>query len=128
MWVLQEFYNTWENSIFSFFLFFLLYKLKCLLLGYLLSVSPKQLLQALCHLNISIRCYSIYQVCSWQLLYPFFLGGGFRDSVSLYSSGCPGTHSVDQAGLELRNPPASASRVLGLKVCAIMPACRTFYD
>jgi hypothetical protein len=25
---------------------------------------------------------------------------------------------VDQAGLELRNPPASASRVLGLKVCA----------
>ncbi|GAB1286772.1 Tau-tubulin kinase 2 [Apodemus speciosus] len=29
---------------------------------------------------------------------------------------CPGTHSVDQAGLELRNPPASASQVLGLKV------------
>jgi hypothetical protein len=25
---------------------------------------------------------------------------------------------VDQAGLELRNPPASASPVLGLKVCA----------
>jgi hypothetical protein len=35
----------------------------------------------------------------------------FRDRVSLYSPGCPGTHSVDQAGLELRNPPASASRV-----------------
>ncbi|GAB1295636.1 Advillin [Apodemus speciosus] len=32
------------------------------------------------------------------------------DRVSLYSPGCPGTHSVDQAGLELRNPPASASR------------------
>jgi hypothetical protein len=31
---------------------------------------------------------------------------------------CPGTHSVDQAGLELRNPPASASRVLGFKACA----------
>jgi hypothetical protein len=42
----------------------------------------------------------------------------FRDRVSLYSPGCPGTHFVDQAGLELRNPPASASRVLGLKVCA----------
>jgi hypothetical protein len=28
-----------------------------------------------------------------------------------------GTHSVDQAGLELRNPPASASQVLRLKVC-----------
>jgi hypothetical protein len=38
----------------------------------------------------------------------------FRDKVSLYSPGCPGTHFVDQAGLELRNPPASASRVLGL--------------
>jgi hypothetical protein len=42
----------------------------------------------------------------------------FRDRVSLCSPGCPGTHSVDQAGLELRNPPASASRVLGLKACA----------
>jgi hypothetical protein len=40
------------------------------------------------------------------------------DRVSLYSPGCPGTHSEDQAGLELRNPPASASRVLGLKACA----------
>jgi hypothetical protein len=40
----------------------------------------------------------------------------FWDSVSLYS--CPGTHFVDQAGLELRNPPASASWVLGLKACA----------
>jgi hypothetical protein len=42
----------------------------------------------------------------------------FRDRVSLYSPGCPGTHSVDQAGLELRNPPVSASQVLELKVCA----------
>jgi hypothetical protein len=45
----------------------------------------------------------------------WFFKTGF---VSLCSSGCPGTHSVDQAGLELRNPPASASQVLGLKVCA----------
>jgi hypothetical protein len=35
--------------------------------------------------------------------------------------GCPGTHSVDQAGLELRNLPASASQVLGLKACATTP-------
>jgi hypothetical protein len=35
-----------------------------------------------------------------------------RQGVSLYSPGCPGTQSVDQAGLELRNPPASASQVL----------------
>jgi hypothetical protein len=45
----------------------------------------------------------------------------FRDRVSLYSPGYPGTHFVDQAGLELRNPPASASRVLRLKVCATTP-------
>jgi hypothetical protein len=44
----------------------------------------------------------------------------FQDRVSLYNPGRPGTHSVDQAGLELRNPPASASasQVLGLKACA----------
>jgi hypothetical protein len=42
----------------------------------------------------------------------------FQDRVSLYSSGCPRTHFVDQAGFELRNPPASASQVLGLKACA----------
>jgi hypothetical protein len=41
----------------------------------------------------------------------FFFGGGGPDRVSLFSPGCPGTHSVDQAGLELRNPPASASQV-----------------
>jgi hypothetical protein len=35
----------------------------------------------------------------------------FQDRVSLYSPGCPGTHFVDQAGLELRNLPASAFRV-----------------
>jgi hypothetical protein len=48
-------------------------------------------------------------------------GGVVRDRVSLCSPGCPGTHSVDQAGLELRNSPASASLVLGLKACATMP-------
>ncbi|GAB1296547.1 Arf-GAP with dual PH domain-containing protein 2 [Apodemus speciosus] len=34
--------------------------------------------------------------------------------VSLYSPDCPGTHFVDQAGLELRNPPASASPSAGI--------------
>jgi hypothetical protein len=46
-----------------------------------------------------------------------FLFFVFWDRVSLYSPGCPGTHFVDQAGLELRSLPASASRVLWLKVC-----------
>jgi hypothetical protein len=42
----------------------------------------------------------------------------FQERVSLCFPGCPGTHSVDQAGLKLRNPPASASQVLELKACA----------
>jgi hypothetical protein len=55
---------------------------------------------------------NLTSVPSWFLLY--FIS---RQGLSV-SSGCPGTHFVDQAGLELRNPPASASRVLGLKACA----------
>jgi hypothetical protein len=52
----------------------------------------------------------------------------FQDKVSPYSSDCPGTHFVDQAGLKLRNPPASASQVLGLKACATTPSvlCLSF--
>jgi hypothetical protein len=46
----------------------------------------------------------------------------FWDRVSLYSPGCPRTHFVGQTGLELRNLPASASRVLGLKACATTPS------
>jgi hypothetical protein len=42
----------------------------------------------------------------------------FQDRISLCSPGYPGTHSVDQAGLKFRNPPTSASQVLGLKACA----------
>jgi hypothetical protein len=52
------------------------------------------------------------------VFFSFFFGGGegARDRVSLCIPGCPVTHFVDQVGLELRNPPASASQVLGLKV------------
>jgi hypothetical protein len=42
----------------------------------------------------------------------------FCDRVSLGSPGCPGTHSVDQADLKLKDLSASASQVLGLKACA----------
>jgi hypothetical protein len=51
----------------------------------------------------------------------FFVGWGVRDRVSLYSPGCPGAHFVDQASIKLRNPPASASQVLGSKAYATMP-------
>jgi hypothetical protein len=45
----------------------------------------------------------------------------FWDRVCLCSPGCPGTHFEDQTGLELRDSPASASRVLGLKACTTTP-------
>jgi hypothetical protein len=48
----------------------------------------------------------------------------FSHKVSLCIPGCPGTQSVDQAGLELRNLPAStSSQVLGLKMCTAIPGC-----
>jgi hypothetical protein len=47
-------------------------------------------------------------------IYLLWFFGFLRQGFSV----CPGTHFVDQAGLELRNPPASASQVLGLKACA----------
>jgi hypothetical protein len=47
----------------------------------------------------------------------FCLVSVFSDRVSLCSPVCPGSHSADQANLKLRDPPASASRVLGLKAC-----------
>jgi hypothetical protein len=46
----------------------------------------------------------------------------FQDRVSLFSPGCPGTHSVDQARLELRNPPASGSQVLELRHAPPLPS------
>jgi hypothetical protein len=58
-----------------------------------------------------VFCYCCFCLFVWLVLV-------FGDRVSLYSPGCPGTHFVDQAGLELRNPSASASQVLELKVCA----------
>jgi hypothetical protein len=52
------------------------------------------------------NCFLVF----WGVLFCFDFETGF-----LCSPGCPGTHSVDQAGLELRNLPASVSQVLGLK-------------
>jgi hypothetical protein len=44
------------------------------------------------------------------------------------SPGCPGTHFVDQVGLKLRNLPASASQVLGLKACVTTPGTISFLE
>ena len=53
---------------------------------------------------------------SLNFIYLFFF---FWNRVSLYSTGYPGTHSVDQLASEIW--PASASRVTGLTACATMP-------
>jgi hypothetical protein len=51
--------------------------------------------------------YVCMYVCIYLFIYLFIYLLVFRDRVSLYSPGCPGTHFVDQVGLKLRNPPAS---------------------
>ena len=55
------------------------------------------------------------KLVKWNFFFFFLV---FWVRVFLCRPGCPGIHFVDQAGLELRNPPASASQVLGLKACA----------
>jgi hypothetical protein len=56
----------------------------------------------------------------------YFWGEGVETGF-VCSPGCPGIHSIDQAGLELRNPPTSASQVLGLKVCTTTPGKNVFF-
>ena len=55
-----------------------------------------------------VQCHKV-ELCFFFVV--FISETGF----SLCSPGCPGNHSVDQAGLELRNLSASASQVLVLK-------------
>jgi hypothetical protein len=78
-----------------------------------------QLLWILCHRYIWVLGMESGPLKEQQAF--FFFLFSFRDRVSLYSPGCPGTHFVDQAGLELRNLLAPASGVLGLKACAATP-------
>jgi hypothetical protein len=52
--------------------------------------------------------FSFFFLSFFFFFFGFFFFLVFRDRVSLYSPDCPGTHFVDQAGLELRNRPASA--------------------
>jgi hypothetical protein len=58
-------------------------------------------------LNPNFSFVDAFFVCLfvWLVVFVFV----FRDRVYLYRLGCPGTHFIDQAGLELRNLPASAS-------------------
>lgn len=66
--------------------------------------------------------------CAWQILKTSYLQCTlcfvsfliiFGHRVSLCSSGCSRTYSVEQTGLEPRGQSVSASQVLGLKACFI---------
>jgi hypothetical protein len=81
----------------------------------------------MCMLRILLE-FSFFLLFFIYLFYLFYLFLVFWDRVSLYSPVCLGTHFVDQAGLELRNPPASASRVLELKACATTPSKFYFFS
>jgi hypothetical protein len=72
------------------------------LISYLYEYEPIALVIVIPLLGQS-RVVSLF-FCAF-FLFVFFP----QDRVSLCSPGCLGTHSVDQAGLEFRNLPASAS-------------------
>jgi hypothetical protein len=60
-------------------------------------------------------CLFLFFVCSFVFL--------FSETGFLCSPGCPGTHFVDQAGLELRNLPASASQVACVFLYVFLCVC-----
>jgi hypothetical protein len=92
------------------------------MLGLLLQLASWVPLHGKCYYS-EVMSFFMTEVCFFLFFFFFFfLDFGYR--VSLYSPGCPGTHFVDQDGLKLRNPPPSASQVLGLKVCANTPGLR----
>ena len=80
----------------------------------------------------SLRALSVLLTTEPSSLQDLFFGKlfflfCFGVRVSLCSPGCPRTHSVNLAGLELRNLPASASQVLGLKACATTTRLRKLF-
>jgi hypothetical protein len=81
-------------------------------------LSPKK---SNCRNSISPQDLDILHL-ALPLLFCFALLCFFETGFPLCSPDYPGTHSVDQAGLKLRNLPASASPVLGLKACATTPS------
>lgn len=62
---------------------------------------------------LSVRAVSIFLITEPSLQLPHFYL--LKDRVSLCGLCCPGTCSIDEAGLELRNPTDSATQVLRLK-------------
>jgi hypothetical protein len=72
----------------------------------ILEVQVKKVIFSVGHTSVS--SFRSRYLNLFRYLTGYFGGGALRQD-SLYDPGCPGTHFVDQAGLKLRNPPASAS-------------------
>jgi hypothetical protein len=73
---------------------------------------------------LNIGCYA-HILFSFIFIFYFYLFNFcfvfFLNRFSLCIPGFPGTHSVDQGRLKIRNLPASATQVLGLKASTITP-------
>ena len=63
-------------------------------------------------------CFLLFIYFCFILFFLFFVILVFGDWDFLCIPGCPGRHSVDQGGLEIKNPSSSASQVLGIKAWA----------
>jgi hypothetical protein len=63
-------------------------------------------------------CFGFFVVVVVLFCFFYFSRQDFSVALAVLE---PGTHSVDQAGLELRSLPSFASQVLGLKACATTP-------
>jgi hypothetical protein len=92
-----------------------IYHLYHLFTSVCLSVSPPLSLSLCVCVCVCVYFPTTNSIPTSTVLFCFVFP---RDRIFLYSPGCPGTHFVDQAGLEFRNPSASVSQVLGLKACA----------
>ena len=96
-----------------------------------ITLTHSKLTLARCSLETLSQFLGLTQLCCCCFAFVF------QDRVSLHSPCCPGTCSVDQAGPELRDPPASTSQVLGLmawattawfkRVCLFLFILHNFY-
>jgi hypothetical protein len=69
------------------------------------------------HLHYWVTLPYQQQLVGWSIC---LFGLVFWNRISLCGPGCPRTCFVDEAGLELRDLPAFASRPQGLKLCATL--------
>ena len=111
IWKSSVLYENVSTSSFN-------YILNIFLSSYLCSVFKIFQFYKLSYFTLKFFIDILEEIFQFKKCLHFIFFLVFRDRVPLCSPGYPGTHSVDKAELELRNPPASASQVLGLKACA----------